>query len=45
MKNHLQLNSEARELRNLLGITDDSPIDLFALVQSLENVTTILHPM
>lgn len=45
MKNHLQLNSEARELRNLLGITDDSPIDLFALVQTLENVTMIMHPM
>ena len=36
---------KAQELRKILGKDDDSPMDIFALVLSIEKLTLVYYPM
>jgi len=45
MKVQIEINSEAISLRREFGIDIYSPVDIFALVKSSENLTLIFYPM
>ncbi len=43
--NYIDLSNKAISLRREMGEDSFSPIDIFAMVQRMENVTLILHPL
>lgn len=45
MKEKIELNSGAVRLRKKFGEDDSSPIDIFALINSLDKMTLVFHPM
>ncbi len=45
MKNNIQLNSFAIEMRKKLKEDLESPIDIFALINNLKNSTLVFYPM
>lgn len=45
MLNKLKIYSQAITTRKMLGESDTSPIDVFAVVQSIEHLSLILFPM
>ena len=45
MINNTELLIKAQELRKKLEVDQDSPIDIFALVHSIENLTLVFYPM
>lgn len=45
MNDKTELSTKAAYIRKVLGADNSSPIDLFALVQSIEALTLILYPL
>lgn len=45
MKDKLKLATESLKLRHLFGEDEKSPIDIFSLLHSIENLTLIKYPM
>ena len=45
MKEKIKLNLEAISLRKDFGIDVDSPIDMFSLIHSNDDLTIVFHPM
>ena len=45
MINNTELLIKAQELRKKLEVDQDSPIDIFALVRSIENLTLVFYSM
>ena len=45
MLDKMSLSNKARELRENLGVDPDSPVDIFALVQNIEDLTLIFYPL
>ena len=44
MINKLELNALATELRGQLGEDERTPLDIYALVNQIENLTMVLYP-
>lgn len=45
MLDKMGLSNKARELRENLGVDADSPVDIFALVQNIEDLTLVFYPL
>lgn len=45
MLDRMSLSNKARELRENLGVDADSPVDIFALVQNIEDLSLIFYPL
>ena len=45
MLDKMSLSNKARELRENLGVDADSPVDIFALVQNIKDLTLIFYPL
>jgi len=45
MKERIELNSNALWLRKEFGMDGSSPIDIFATLNTLDNLTVVFHPM
>ncbi|MBQ8161417.1 MAG: ImmA/IrrE family metallo-endopeptidase [Clostridia bacterium] len=45
MLDKLELNTEAQELRELLGEDVNSPVDIFSLVSQIEGLTLVFYPL
>jgi hypothetical protein len=45
MLDKMGLSNKARELRENLGVDPDSPVDIFALVQNIEDLSLIFYPL
>lgn len=45
MLDKMSLSNKARELRENLGVDSDSPVDIFALVQNIEDLTLVFYPL
>jgi Zn-dependent peptidase ImmA (M78 family) len=45
MKEKIQINAEALDLRKILGEDVYSPVDIFSLLSSVEDMTVVFYPM
>lgn len=45
MLDKMSLSNRARELRENLGVDADSPVDIFAIVQNIEDLTLVFYPL
>ena len=45
MKEKIQINADAVELRRILGEGVYSPIEIFSLLNSVEDITVVFYPM
>ena len=45
MKNNIELNSCALDMRKILKEDLQSPIDIFSLINNLKDVTLVFYPM
>ena len=45
LKSNLQLNTDAVKIRYMLGVNSVTPIDIFAIINSMPNYTLVFYPM
>jgi Zn-dependent peptidase ImmA (M78 family) len=45
LKEKIELNTNAIEMRRMLGENDSSPIDIFNIINALNNITLVFYPM